>query len=68
MKATLNKIKNGAMESTLGLQGAATRDFSKKMLSKAMERCFGLMGIFIGGGGKMEFSMVRANCLSARRD
>jgi hypothetical protein len=55
------------MEFIVGIREVVIKDFFKGIKDMDMGKCFGLMEIFIGDGGKMEFSMVRVSYLSLWR-
>ena len=51
------------MEFIVGILVVFLRDFFKGMRGMVMGICFGLMGIFIGVGGNMEFNMGKGSYL-----
>ena len=55
------------MEFIVGIREVVIKDFFKGIKDMDMGKCFGLMEIFIGDGGKMEFSMGRVSYLSLWR-
>jgi hypothetical protein len=47
------------MEFIIGILEVVIKDFFKGIKDMDMGKCFGLMEVYIGDGGKMEFSTVR---------
>jgi hypothetical protein len=51
------------MEFFIGILVVSIKDFLLGINEKDMDRCFGLMGMCIGGNGNKEYNMGKVNYL-----